>query len=241
MINFNKKNNLITIFIFLMLLTFYRFYGEKLELNTEYCKNPKLWLHAAGSHEKLKYAFENEYCGVEVDTTFSPYRGLIASYNKPNDINAKNLKDLIAKNKGIKYWWLDFKNLNYSNANESAQLLKNLSVIYKEHVFLIESHDFIGLWFLNLELENFYKVYWLSKGPNKNDNIHWSTPLYYFRSALANIVINPDFISMFYYQVGQRDFLWLGKRQKFAFTVNDINEYKRLIQMGVYVILTDNL
>lgn len=241
MIKYAKNNYLIIIFIFLIVILFNRFYGQKLELNTEYCKNPKLWLHAAGSHERLKYAFENDFCGVEVDTTFSADRGLIASYNEPNDINAEKLKDLVTNNKGIKYWWLDFKNLNYSNANEASQLLESLSVIDKKNVFLIESHNLIGLWFLKLEFENIYKVYWLAKGPNKNSQIHWSTPLYYLRSVIANIVLNPDFISMFYYQVGQNDFLWVGTRHKFAFTVNDIYEYERLIQLGVHVVLTDNL
>ena len=117
----------------------------------------------------------------------------------------------------------------------------SLSARHNENIFFVESHNFIGLWFLNTKSDDVYKVYWLAKGPNKNNHLHWSTPLYYLRSVLANIIIDPDFVSMFYYQASNLDFLWVGKRQRFAFTVNDSKEYESMSDMGVNVILTDSL
>ena len=112
---------------------------------------------------------------------------------------------------------------------------------FTKNIFFIESHNFNGLWLLNTEPTNVYKLYWLSKGPYKNSNIHLKLPLYYFRSLLANIIINPDFVSMFHHQISQLDFIWVGKRKRFAFTINSKEEYKQLYDKKVSVILTDNL
>lgn len=231
----------IILFIILIFCSYLRFVGDKIVLEDKNCDNPMLWLHAAGSKERLNYALKNKYCGVEIDTTFSANRGLIASYDNPNDKNAPNLDDLILNNSSIKYWWLDLKNLNISNASHISEIIFNLSSKYKKNVFLIESHNFIGSWFLKTKSDDVYKIYWLAKGPKKNNNIHWTTPFYYFRSVLANIIINPDFVSMFYYQVGNYDFLWVGKRESFAFTINTLEEYNYLSAKGVNVMLTDNL
>ena len=240
----SKKKKLIFYFIislFIFLICFYRFYGEKIILTNDNCEYPMLWLHAAGSQERLKLASEKKYCGVEIDTTFSSNRGLIASYNKPNDTNVPNLEELISSNTSIKYWWLDLKNLNYSNAKESSKLIKDLSLKFKDNFFLIESHNFIGLWFFDSSQNNIYKTYWLAKGPYQNNKLHLGTPFYYLRSVLANIIIDPDFVSMFHYQVNHSDFLWIGTREKLTFTVNKAQEYKKVSKMGVSVILTDNL
>lgn len=240
----SKKKKVISYFIisfFIFLLCFYRFYGEKTILTNDDCDYPMLWLHAAGSQERLKLASEKKYCGVEIDTTFSLNRGLIASYNKPNDTKVPNLEELISSNTSIKYWWLDLKNLNYSNAKESSKLIKDLSLKFKDNFFLIESHNFIGLWFFDSSQNNIYKTYWLAKGPYQNNKLHWGTPFYYLRSVLANIIIDPDFISMFHYQVNHSDFLWIGAREKLTFTINKAQDYKKVSKMGVSVILTDNL
>lgn len=230
------------IILFLLFYLFYlRFSGEKIVFEDKNCNYPMLWLHAAGSQERLKYALKNKYCGVEIDITFSSDRGLIASYNNPNDKNAPDLENLISNNSSIKYWWLDVKNINVSNALDVSEIIHNLSSRYNKNVFLIESHNFIGLWLLRTKSEDVYKIYWLAKGPKKNNNISWSSPFYYFRSVLANIIIDPDFVSMFHYQVGNSDFLWVGKRERFAFTINTSEEYNNLSTLGVSVILTDDL
>ena len=241
MIKLQSKYYLVVIIFFIILIISFRFFGEKIFLENKLCGNPMLWLHAAGSQERLVYATDNKYCGVEIDTTFSTKRGLIASYNEPDDENAPNFEDLVANNLNIKYWWLDLKNLSGSNAFEISKEIKNLSSIYKENIFLVESHNFIGLWFLNTNSEDVYKIYWLAKGSKKNNKFQWSTPIYYLRSVLANIIIDPDFISMFHYQASNLDYLWIGKRQKFAFTVNDFKEYNSMFDIGVSVILTDSL
>lgn len=232
------------IFIFLVIIFLigsFRFFGEKKFLITDSCGNPMLWLHAVKNHKKLIYASELKYCGVEVDTTLSSDQKLIASYNKPDDINAINLIDLLAKEKNIKYWWIDFKNLNLSNYSKASQLIDELSKKHRQKKIFIESHNFFGLWLLNIMNDNVYKVYWLSKGPNQNSKFNWSMPLYYFRAIMANIIINPDFISMFHHQVDKSNFLWVGNRNVFTFTVNSFEEYKKVKDNGVKVILTDNL
>ena len=239
-----KYNKIIIFYIICFCLfgiCFFRFYGDEININDVNCEIPMLWLHAASTQEKLKYASESNYCGVEIDITLSPNRGLIASYNNPNDSNAPTLNDLISNNSKIKYWWLDFKNLNFSNAYSSSYLIESLSSKYTENIFFVESHNFIGLMFLNLKLENVYKTYWLAKGPNRNNQFHWSTPLYYLRSFLSNIIIDPDFVSMFHYQISKQDFIWVGKRKRFAFTVNSFEEYEKISDAGVSVILTDQL
>lgn len=225
----------------ILIISLFRFYGDKIVFNDETCSGPMFWLHAAGLQERMNSVTKKRYCGVEIDTTFSFDRGLIASYNKPDDKNASSLEELINNNTSIKYWWLDLKNLNISNAIQISKLIKNLSSKYKNKEFLVESHNFLGLWFLNTNNEGIYKIYWLSKGPNKNNYTHTSTPLYLLRSILANIIIDPDFISMFHYQVSNKDFLWVGNRQKFAFTINDLEIYEDMTDMGVSVLLTDNI
>lgn len=233
---------ILLIFSFILIIfSFKRFNGEKIVFYSEICNYPMLWLHAAGSKERLKYAVENKYCGVEIDTTYSTERGLIASYNNPDDKNAQSIDELIKDNFHIRYWWLDLKNLNNTNAREISELINRLSMVHTRNIFFIESHNFIGLWFLKTKLKGIYKVYWLSKGPNKNNQIHWKTPLYYLRSILANMIIDPDFVSMFHYQVGNFDYLWVGNRQRFAFTVNTHNDYQLITDMGVEIILTDDL
>ena len=231
-------------FIFLTLIfiyIFYRFNGEDIDLNSNNCKQPMLWLHAVGSHEKLKFASDKEYCGVEIDTVLSDSQKLIASYYDTEDLDALNLNDLILSEKIIKYWWIDLKNLKFSNAYKITKIINRLSKKHKEKFFFIESHDFLGLWRFKALSNNVYKVYWLAKGPNKNNNFHLSTPFYYLRSVLANILIDPDFISMFNYQLGNLDYLWAGKRKIFTFTINSHMEYKKASDMGVSVILTDKL
>jgi hypothetical protein len=239
MIKFQKRYYLAILIFFFILAISIRFFGEKTFLKHELCGDPMLWLHAASSQERLIYAANNKYCGVEIDTTFSKERGLISSYNKPDDESAANLKDLVANNLNIKYWWLDLKNLNGSNAGKISKEIENLSSIYQENIFLVESHNFLGLWFLNTNSESVYKVYWLAKSSKKNNKFQWNTPIYYLRSILANIIINPEFVSMFHYQVSNLDFLWVGNRQRFAFTINNLKEYENASNMGVYVILTD--
>lgn len=241
MTKYIKNIVFISLLILILIFSIFRFYGEKIVLKDNICDYPMLWLHAAGSQERLKYASRNNYCGVEIDTTVSSNRGLIASYNKPNDLKASKIDDLISNNTNIKYWWLDLKNLNYSNASQASMLIENLSLKYKKNIFLIESHNFFGLWFLSLKPNNLYKTYWLAKGPNQNSDLHWSTPFYFLRSVFANIFIDPDFISMFHHQVGNNDILWVGNRQRFAFTVNILDDFEILSDKGVNVILTDNL
>ncbi len=241
MIKFLNKSYLLIFCALILFVSFFRFNGENIVFENKSCTTPMLWLHAAGSQERLKYALNNKYCGVEIDTTFSYDRGLIASYNNPNDIVAPSIEQLISNNLQIKYWWLDLKNLNSFNANEISEKILDLSSKYKTNTILIESHDFIGLWLLNTKPDDVYKIYWLAKGPNKNSLAHWSTPLYYLRSVLANIIIDPDFVSMFHYQVSRSDYLWVGKRKRFAFTINNIKDYNILSDMRVSVMLTDNL
>ena len=236
-----KKFFLILIFILLILIFFYKFNSKSIAFVDKSCGHPMLWLHAAYSQERLKFSIDNGYCGVEIDTTFSTNRGLIASYNEPDNLVVPLLEDLISDNLDIKYWWLDIKNLNATNAKKISNLIGDLSNKFNQTTFFIESHNFIGLWFLNTKSEELYKVYWLAKGPYKNNQSHILTPLYFVRSILANIFINPDFISMFHYQLSEKDFIWVGNRQRFVFTVNNIKDYERAAFFGANVILTDNL
>ena len=46
---------------------------------------------------------------------------------------------------------------------------------------------------------------------------------------------------MFYYQVSNSDIFWVGNRNKFAFTVNKKDDLIKISEMGVKVILTDDL
>ena len=225
----------------LLIISLFRFYGENKNFNDHGCKSPMLWLHAAGTQEKIESISQKKYCGVEIDTTFNTNRGLISSYNKPNDKSASSIEEIVYNNKNIKYWWLDLKNLNSSNAKQISKLMQNLSSKFTENIFLVESHNFMGLWFLNVDAKEVYKIYWLAKGPNKNNHIHATTPLYLLRAILANIIIDPDFVSMFHYQVNNRDFIWVGNRQKFAFTINNLETYNKMADMGVSVLLTDNI
>ena len=139
------------------------------------------WKHAAGTFEKIQLATKVKYCGLEIDINLHPKGFFIADYNNPLNLNAPKLVDLIKSFPSIKYWWLDFKNLKYDNADLASTALRELIKITSGKI-IVESHNFWGLFFLNTNDEQIFKAYWLAK------NSKWYLYfLYLARSIFAMI------------------------------------------------------
>jgi hypothetical protein len=193
------------------------------------------WKHAAVTFEKIQLATKNKYCGIEIDVNLHPDGFFIAEYNDPLNIDAPKLKNLIKSFPSIKYWWLDFKNLEYNNSKLASSALIELSKITTGKI-IVESHNFLGLFFLDTSNKFVFKAYWLAK------NSKWYLYfLYLARSVFAMIFINPDFVTMFSHQVDGSDYIWVGSRTRLVFTVNNIETLNKLFFNNIEVILTDKL
>ena len=55
------------------------------------------------------------------------------------------------------------------------------------------------------------------------------------------IFINPDFVTMFAHQVDTNDYIWVGSRQRLAFTVNNIETLNNLYLNNIEVVLIGDL
>lgn len=230
----NRKKNIYIAIIVVLLMAFYRFHGSSIVLASHNCGTPAVWKHGTGTIEKLKIAEQQGFCGIEVDVIWISKGYFIAEYADPNKESAPKLSELITAFPNFKYWWLDVKNLDVANA---AQASKGLNILLKQTSgkMIIESHNIFGL-SLFTSNERIYKAYWLAK------NESWAGFIpYQLRSIFAMLVINPEFVSMFDYQVGENDYIWLGARTRLAFTVNNIQVLNSLFLNDVAVVLTDTL
>ena len=231
----NKKFYTIIFFILIFLLFAFRFHGASYKFDTNVCRLPMKWKHAAGTFEEIQLATKEQYCGIEIDINLNPEGFFIAEYHDPLNIDAPKLLDLVKSFPSIQYWWLDFKNLKSDNAGLASLALRELTNITSGKV-IVESHNFWGLFFLNTNNDQIFKAYWLAK--NSKRYLYF---LYLARSIFAMIFINPDFVTMFAHQVGTTDYIWVGSRQRLAFTVNNIGTLNNLFLNNIEVVLTDKL
>ena len=231
----NKKIYIIIFFILIFVLFALRFHGTSYKFDSNVCELPMKWKHATGTFEKIQSATKDKYCGIEIDINLHPEGFFIAEYDDPLNIDAPKLLDLMQSFPSIQYWWLDFKNLKYDNADLASLTLRELTNITSGKI-IVESHNFWGLFFLNTNNNQIFKAYWLAK------NSKWYLYfLYLARSIFAMIFINPDFVTIFSHQVGTTDYIWVGSRQRLAFTVNNIGILNNLFLNNIEVVLTDKL
>ena len=232
----NKKNFYIIIFFILIFLLFvFRFHGTSYKFDPNVCELPMKWKHSAATFEQIQSAIKDKYCGIEIDINLHPEGFFIAEYHDSLNIDAPKLLDLMKSFPSIQYWWLDFKNLKYDNADLASFALEELTNITSGKI-IVESHNFWGLFFLNTNNNQIFKAYWLAK--NSKRYLYF---LYLARSIFAMIFINPDFVTMFEHQVDTNDYIWVGSRQRLAFTVNNIETLNNLYLNNIEVVLTDKL
>jgi hypothetical protein len=120
-------------------------------------KEEKIWSHSAfNSRFKLNTpegavsAIKNGFSGIEIDVQYSASGNkIVICHDKVSEEILKSKQSLqefvhkvypgIAK---LKYLWLDFKNLNFYNFDQSAKLLKKAKDFIPEHTELfIETRD----------------------------------------------------------------------------------------------------
>ncbi len=218
-----------------MISIVHRFNGNNYNFNSIYCEVPMKWKHAVRNIQDVKLASKNKYCGIEIDINLHPNGVLISEYHNPMNLVAPKVVDLMRAAPEIEYWWLDFKNLKYSNATLASSVLKKLEAATDGKI-IVESKNFFGLFFLNVDSSDIFKAYWLAK----NSKLYLYFP-YLARSILAMIMIDPDFVTLFSNQVSNNDYIWIGSRQKLVFTVNDPSDFNDLVLKDVEVVLTDTL
>ena len=231
----NKKIYLIIFFILIFLLFAFRFHGISYKFDPNVCELPMKWKHGAGTFEKIQSAIKDKHCGIEINIVLHPEGFFISEYTDPMNIDAPKLVDLMKSFPSIQYWWLDFKNLKYDNADLASLTLRELTNITSGKI-IVESHNFWGLFFLNTNNNQIFKAYWLAK--NSKRYLYF---LYLARSIFAMIFINPDFVTIFSHQVGTTDYIWVGSRQRLVFTVNNIGTLNNLFLNNIEVVLTDKL
>jgi len=231
-----RKKIYITIFFITSCLLFgSRFHGTFHIFDPDICELPMIWKHSAGTIQEIQLAKSEKYCGAEIDVNLHPDGVFISEYYNHLNLDAPKLVDLIKSAPSIQYWWLDFKNLEYDNAAMASSALMDLAGMTDGRI-IVESHNFLGLLFLNTEDSEILKAYWLAKNPKP-----YLYFLYLARSILAMAVINPDLVTLFANQAGSNDYIWVGSRQRMAFTVNDENILNELYLKDIEVILTDTL
>jgi hypothetical protein len=231
----NKKIYLIIFFILIFLLFVFRFHGTSYKFDPNVCELPMKWKHSAATFEKIQSAIEDKHCGIEINIVLNPEGYFISEYDDPWDIDAPKLVDLMKSFPSIQYWWLDFKNLKYDNADLASFALEELTNITSGKI-IVESHNFWGLFFLNTNNNQIFKAYWLAK--NSKRYLYF---LYLARSIFAMIFINPDFVTMFEHQVDTNDYIWVGSRQRLAFTVDNIETLNNLYLKNIEVVLIGEL
>jgi len=230
-----RKIYFTTFLIFSCFLFGFRFHGTFYAFDSNICELPMIWKHSVGTIKEIRLAKSDKYCGIEIDVNLHPDGFFISEYFNPLNSDAPKLVDLIQSAPSIQYWWLDFKNLEYDNAALATSALRDLTNMTDGRI-IVESHNFFGLFFLNTKSSQIFKAYWLAKNSKP-----YSYFLYLVRSIFAMALINPDFVTMFANQIGSNDYIWVGSRQRLAFTVNDEYTLNELYLKDIEVVLTDTL
>lgn len=141
--NFMKKNK-IKLAVFICFILVIAVLGYRISISTGVLSSlfsNKIWVHRTNSIAKLEEV-SDKFSGVELDIVFS------SNYFDVNHPPSKSihlsLNDYFKKSKNANLgYWLDFKNLNDSNAILASNLLDsitNLNRIKNENV-IVESND----------------------------------------------------------------------------------------------------
>mgnify|MGYP001627852610 CR=1 FL=1 len=120
-------------------LTVYHYHPYKIE-HIGYTK--KIWAHRVNSLEKLDYT-QNKYTGIEVDIVYDTLTHTFDVTHPPTPSVGLNLETYLGKIHKPLGLWLDFKNLNTSNAKAALNRLQQITEkhnINEKHVIVESQH-----------------------------------------------------------------------------------------------------
>ncbi|MEP7086892.1 MAG: glycerophosphodiester phosphodiesterase family protein, partial [Gemmatimonadota bacterium] len=157
------------------------------------CAHPALWAHRGyhaaaqeNSVASVTAAVAKGFCGAEIDVQWFSDRGLVVAHDEvaEGDLlkNALTLAQLLdSLPRPPQYLWLDFKNLDASNAAVAAAHLDSL--IAKHHFanrFVVESVSSVPLRMLWWHAPRVIPAYWINRPPHG-----WKGPLHDAQIAVA--------------------------------------------------------
>lgn len=187
---FKHKKKAIVLFCIIAVLVFGLFSNQTLLLFF----SQKVWQHKVNSIEKLKNC---NLSGIELDIVYLANKNVFDVYHPPEKSQNLHLKNYLkALPKNITQLWLDFKNLNNTNAENSLRLLNQL---VKEHELnkrniVIES-DQMAL--LSSFRKNGYQTsYYFPQGLSKSSNQNLQSKLMMIKKELKEN--KPTYISSKY-------------------------------------------
>lgn len=195
---------------------------------------------AQNSIESLKAAFDNGFSGIEYDVWFLNGE-LIIAHDKPESgfASLSKFKDFFLFGNKIKYW-IDFKNLDETNADQVLALVKKEILIAK------------------IDLKNIYFAPFIEK---LNDAISVYAKIRDFFGQGAQIValcveIPGESATRYYQDLKKNDVKFLSIMHKnidqnfmkvfhdveiFAWTVNDLQRIAELEKLGVKNCASDKI
>ena len=106
-------------------------------------KPSKVWLHRANDIAKARY-FQDKYAGLEVDVHFVDSLNTFIVQHDFGANSKLHLEDWFASidNRSNLGFWIDFKNLDYSNMKAAAKELARLRKTYKlKGIIIVESSN----------------------------------------------------------------------------------------------------
>jgi glycerophosphoryl diester phosphodiesterase len=227
---------------------YYRFNNPQYSSNIA-CVTPSLWAHRGwsiafpeNSTEAVMAAESIKFCGVEVDINWVDEKMIYVVHDLPQDYRNKSLTTLFSLLEHVKSTnislWLDFKNINATNAEEAAKhikkLLSDLKIDQARIVIEIQDPGVIAV--LREVLSNITISYW----------VHW--PVKTERSFLGMMKLKYEIgyygvstVSLDYKNIDDEFIENFSHLRMLTWTVNDEKTLKHLLNAGADIILTDTL
>lgn len=189
----------------------------------------------------LKNAFDNSFRAIEFDIWLFGNQ-LVLKHDNPNRDNIDNLAkidDYFCFGNKINYW-LDFKNLNISNCEETINLLKislkNNNISLNNLYFAPYNLNYAEVSLLHKKfVENFGEVKFLAILDSEKDKAE----MVVFREFLTKN--NIKHLSVFHELINEEFIKDFSDIELFAWTVNDLERLEFLNKIGVKNFATDTI
>jgi|GEM_PF-2886608 len=211
------------------------------------CGSPALWAHrgfhataAENSVASVRAAVERGFCGAEIDVQWFPDRGLVIAHDEveendllPNALTLAQLLDSLPQ--APRYLWLDFKNLDRSNAAAAAAHIDSLIAKHDfAHRFVVESVSSIPLRILWWHAPNVIPAYWINRPPHG-----WKGPLHDAQIAAAVGLLGLPALSVPKEMLTDHLLGYFGHLALFTWTCDTPAEIEYARAHGARVVLTD--
>jgi glycerophosphoryl diester phosphodiesterase len=248
--SFLKKNRYILALLIAVLLgvpvicyvsVLYQFNSIKTEAFRNIPKH-MIWAHRGftrgypdNSIESFDAAQKMGYYGIELDIYYIKGRGFLVTHDAPLQGAGSNpglfLNTVFNRYQNAFYYWLDFKNLDTKNAEESGKLLSGYIHAYglQNRVF-VESKHARALSRLK-SAAPINTIYWLHGNLRKRSSL--------FKSKFYTVLAGADAVSLPVKYADEHFINNFSHLNMAVFTVNDAATIERLFANGVRIILTD--